>query len=53
MRVLVTRPQPSAAATAARLEAIGHEAILLPLMEPVHPPEVALEALALPHAQSP
>lgn len=33
MRVLVTRPEPGASATAARLEALGHEAILLPLTE--------------------
>ena len=50
MRVLVTRPQPSAAATAARLEALGHEAIVLPMMEAVHQPQAALDALSLPHA---
>jgi uroporphyrinogen-III synthase len=49
MRVLVTRPQPSAAATAARLEALGHEAIVLPMMEAVHWPQAALDALSLPH----
>ncbi|WP_158515731.1 uroporphyrinogen-III synthase [Pararhizobium polonicum] len=47
LRVLVTRPQPSAAATAARLEALGHEAIVLPMMEPVHQPQAALDVLAL------
>jgi uroporphyrinogen-III synthase len=31
MRVLVTRPQPGAAATARRLAALGHEAVVLPL----------------------
>lgn len=31
MRVLVTRPEPDAEGTAARLELLGHEAILLPL----------------------
>lgn len=31
MRVLVTRPQPSATKTAERLHALGHEAIVLPL----------------------
>ncbi|THK38919.1 uroporphyrinogen-III synthase [Ensifer sp. MPMI2T] len=36
MRVLVTRPHPAAAATALKLEAIGHEAILLPLMQAEH-----------------
>lgn len=49
MRVLVTRPQPSAAATAARLEALGHEAIVLPMMEAVHEPQAALDVLSLPH----
>lgn len=50
LRVLVTRPQPSAAATAARLEAMGHVAVLLPVMEAVHQPQAALEALAHPHS---
>ncbi|WP_438751494.1 uroporphyrinogen-III synthase [Pararhizobium sp. O133] len=49
MRVLVTRPQPAAAATAARLEALGHEAILLPLMQAIHDPKAAMDALAQPH----
>ncbi|HTO30331.1 MAG TPA: uroporphyrinogen-III synthase [Pararhizobium sp.] len=49
MRVLVTRPQPAAAATAARLEALGHEAILLPLMQAIHDPKAAMEALTQPH----
>ncbi|MDE8346275.1 MAG: uroporphyrinogen-III synthase [Acidocella sp.] len=30
MKVLVTRPEPGASATAAKLEALGHEAILAP-----------------------
>jgi len=50
MRVLVTRPQPSATATAARLEALGHKAIVLPMMEAVHQPQAALNVLALPHS---
>ncbi|MCV9966089.1 uroporphyrinogen-III synthase [Pararhizobium sp. BT-229] len=50
MRVLVTRPQPSAAATAARLEAMGHEAIVLPMMEAVHDSQAALDVLSLPHS---
>ncbi|CAN7311290.1 uroporphyrinogen-III synthase [Pararhizobium sp. LjRoot238] len=50
MRILVTRPQPSAAATAARLEALGHEAIVLPMMEAVHLPQAAMDVLALPHS---
>lgn len=33
MRVLVTRPEPGASETAARLVALGHEAVLLPLTE--------------------
>lgn len=49
MRVLVTRPQPSAAATAARLEALGHEAIILPMMEAIHSPEAAMDIFAFPH----
>ncbi|MCA1444879.1 uroporphyrinogen-III synthase [Ensifer sp. IC4062] len=36
MRVLVTRPRPAAAATALKLEGMGHEAILLPLMQAEH-----------------
>lgn len=50
-RILVTRPQPAAAATAARLEALGHEPILLPVMEAVHQPQAALAALSLPHTE--
>lgn len=33
MRVLVTRPQPGADRTAARLEAMGHDTVKLPLFE--------------------
>ncbi|MCZ4091180.1 uroporphyrinogen-III synthase [Sinorhizobium psoraleae] len=36
MRVLVTRPRPTAERTALKLEAMGHEAILLPLMQAEH-----------------
>lgn len=50
MRVLVTRPQPAAAATAARLEALGHDAIILPMMEAVHLPQVAKNALDPAHS---
>ncbi len=32
MKILVTRPEPGASATAARLQACGHEAILLPCL---------------------
>ncbi len=34
MRVLVTRPEPAASRTAARLRALGHEAIVAPLLIP-------------------
>lgn len=44
MRVVVTRPQPSAARTAAALQARGHTPILLPLMQAQH----ALSALTQP-----
>ncbi len=50
LRILVTRPQLSAAATAARLAAMGHEVVLLPVMEAVHQPLAALEALTHPHS---
>jgi uroporphyrinogen-III synthase len=50
MRILVTRPQPSAAATAARLQAMGHEVTVLPVMEASHQPQAALAALARPHS---
>lgn len=50
LRILVTRPQPSAAATAARLEAMGHRTVLLPVMEAIHQPLTALDALAQPHS---
>ena len=33
MRVLVTRPEPGAARTAARLSRLGHEAVVMPLFE--------------------
>ncbi|MBC2772639.1 uroporphyrinogen-III synthase [Rhizobium sp. AQ_MP] len=40
MRVLVTRPEPASARTAAELERRGHEPILLPLMQAVQQPKV-------------
>ena len=49
LRVLVTRPQPSAAATAARLEAMGHVAVLLPVMEVVR----QYQLLVLSHCSEP
>lgn len=36
MRVLVTRPHPAAERTAARLEARGHQAVILPMMQAEH-----------------
>ena len=50
MRVIVTRPQLSAARTAQRLEDLGHEPILLPLAEAVHDAAAAVDELALSHA---
>ncbi|MBI4183039.1 MAG: uroporphyrinogen-III synthase [Proteobacteria bacterium] len=45
MRVLVTRPAEDAAATAARLEALGHEALIEPLLDirlrAAEPPDLA------------
>lgn len=35
MRVLVTRPEPAATRTAARLRAAGHDVIVAPLLEPL------------------
>ncbi|MDQ0420640.1 uroporphyrinogen-III synthase [Peteryoungia aggregata LMG 23059] len=39
MRVLVTRPEPASARTAAELERRGHEPVLLPLMQAVQQPQ--------------
>lgn len=39
MRVLVTRPEPASARTAAELERRGHEPVLLALMQAVQQPE--------------
>ncbi len=49
MRVLVTRPEPASARTAAELERRGHEPVLLPLMQAIHQPQ-ALVVPALPDA---
>lgn len=50
MRVLVTRPEPGATRTAAHLAALGHAAVVAPLLEiePVSPalPEGPFDALA-------
>jgi len=51
MRVLVTRPQPDASGTAARLQAAGHQAVVDPMLvvEPMPAvlPEGRFDALAL------
>lgn len=46
MRVLVTRPDVSARKTAAKLAALGHEPLLLPLMEAAHDTDAAGRALS-------
>ncbi|WP_421358723.1 uroporphyrinogen-III synthase [Agrobacterium rosae] len=48
MRVVVTRPRASGEKTAALLRERGHEPVLIPLTEPVHHADVAIEALAKP-----
>lgn len=57
MRVLVTRPEPAAAVTAARLTALGHEALLAPLLV-IEPrdwtlPELPVDALVMTSANAP
>ena len=56
MRVLVLRPQDGARRTAARLQALGHEAICAPLIEPAAtgepPPEGEFDALIATSAQA-
>lgn len=44
--MLVTRPAVSAGATAAKLTALGHEPLLLPLTEAIHHPDAVEAALA-------
>ncbi len=50
MRVLVTRSLDAGEKTVAKLRALGHEPVLLPMSTPIRHPEKALAALALPHA---
>lgn len=50
MRVVVTRPEISAAKTAERLKRLGHDPMLLPLSRAMHHPQVAMDAVALPHS---
>ncbi|MDE1991332.1 MAG: uroporphyrinogen-III synthase [Rhizobiaceae bacterium] len=47
MRVVVTRPAHQGERTARRLNAMGHEAVLLPLSRPLHDAEAARQALSL------
>lgn len=42
MRVLVTRPEPQAETTAARLVALGHEPVVAPMLVVVSEPDVVL-----------
>ncbi len=48
MRIVVTRPQRSGERTAAKLEALGHAPVLLPLFHPCHHGERAVAALSDP-----
>ena len=50
MRVLVLRPEPAAARTAATLAALGHEAVSLPLSKAEHDLKATRKALGEPHA---
>lgn len=50
MRVLVTRPEPAATRTAARLSALGHIPVVLPLSRAVLDRDAVRAALAAPHA---
>lgn len=50
MRIVVTRPQRSGERTAAKLEALGHRPVLLPLFHPIHHGERAISALSAPLA---
>lgn len=45
MRLLVTRPRPAAERTALKLEALGHEVAILPLMQAQHSPAALRAAL--------
>ncbi|HEV7310529.1 uroporphyrinogen-III synthase [Ensifer sp.] len=49
MRVLVTRPLPAAETTARRLQAAGHQPVLLPMMQATHLPAAAEAALKAEH----
>ncbi|MBL0374061.1 uroporphyrinogen-III synthase [Rhizobium sp. KVB221] len=45
MRVLIIRPEHQAMGTARKLDELGHEAVLLPLLKPVHDQALAADAL--------
>jgi uroporphyrinogen-III synthase len=49
MRVLVIRPEHQALRTANKLAALGHEAVIMPLLAPVHDRALALDALKTPY----
>nr|WP_316656739.1 uroporphyrinogen-III synthase [uncultured Gellertiella sp.] len=48
MRVIVTRPEPSARATVEKLRALGHDPVLLPLFRAEHLPGAVRDALSIP-----
>jgi uroporphyrinogen-III synthase len=50
LRVVVTRPEVSAARTADRLRSMGHEPVLLPLSKAIHRPRAATKAVRMPHS---
>ncbi|ATN36324.1 hypothetical protein ACO34A_21275 [Rhizobium sp. ACO-34A] len=50
VRVLVTRPEPSATRTAEKLRLMGHDPVVLPLARAVHDTPATRAALATPHA---
>jgi uroporphyrinogen-III synthase len=49
MRVLVIRPREQGVATAEKIAALGHEAVVFPLFEPFHDLAQASQALKEPH----
>lgn len=49
MRVVLTRPEISAARTAARLVSLGHQPVLLPLTQARHLPDAITTAMAADH----
>jgi uroporphyrinogen-III synthase len=49
MRVLVIRPELQGLRTAGKLAALGHEAVIMPLLAPVHDLALTLDALKSPY----